>query len=355
MALGANAVLGYPSYLVVGREKAFKTYDTCTVALNFTKAKFEMKKDSKTLQEISTKRTYANRIGLGRNLSGEVDFYMASDNDACQYMLQNAFGGGATGANIASATTTGDTVGAGVFDHVYSVGNFDATYSSLCMNHRKGDATNGKVYEYSGFRVDSLALKGKVDDALMATVKMVGIDASVTGNDLSSTVVLNTDVQTALDFVGMRFSVEGTFNSLTTSTFWHVQDFELTLTNKMKADATTRRIGTDLAEVLPTGVLDVGLKCNMRFDDLTAYNAMMAQTQLSAQLEFLGATIAGSKFPQMIRFNLPKVFIKNAGDPDVGGPDQVLKSAVEFEVLRDTTTTTGYAIQAVVRNKTATY
>lgn len=354
MSLGANAMVGYPSYLLIGREATFKTYLTCTSQLNFTQAKFHMEKDSKTIAEITTKRTFAQRVGLGRKLDGDLSFVMASDNDACQYLLQNAFGGGATGANITSATAAGDTVGAGVFEHVYSVGNFDASFTSLCLNHRKGDTSLGKVWEYCGMRVDTFSLKAKLDDVLMAQVKMVGVDASVTTNDLSG-IITNVVTQTPLSFVGMRFSVEGTFNSLTTTNFWHVQSIDFSMKNGIKSDASTRRIGSDVPEVLPAGIMQPTLKVSMRFDDLTAYNAMMAQTQLSAQIAFMGDTIPGSALQQMIRLDFPKVFIKNAGDPEVGGPDQIIKSDVEFEILRDITTTTGYALKATVRNKTASY
>ncbi len=356
MSSGALATVGYSSYLMVEREKTFKTYNVSTTSkpLAFTSAKFHMEKDSKTLEEITTKRTFANRVGLGRKLDGEVSFYMASDSDACQYLLQNAMGGGVSGTYITSATATGDTVGAAVFDHVYSVGNFDVTYSSLSFNHRKGDSTNGKIWAYQGFRVDSFALKAKLDDSLMATVKMIGCDATVGAADLSGS-ISNTNAQTPLDFVGMAFYVDGTLNSITAASFWHVQSIDFGMSNKLKADASSRAIGSDVVEVLQPGINSQTLKVQMRFDDLTAYNAMLAQTQMACQLKFMGATIAGSVLQQMIKIDMPKVFIKSAGDPEVGGPNDVLKANVEFEILRDVSTTTGYAFQVTVRNKTASY
>ena len=93
----------------------------------------------------------------------------------------------------------------------------------------------------------------------------------------------------------------------------------------------------------------------MRFDTLTAYNAMLNETQLSAQLSFQGPTITGSSLRQEIKINMPRIYINDAGDPEVGGPDEILKAEVSCTVLRDDTTSTGYAVQALVKNKTASY
>lgn len=356
MSNGSLANVGYASYLMVEREKTFKTYNCSTTSkpLAFTKAKFIVEKDSKNLDEISSQRTLANRVGLGKKVSGDVSFYMAADSDACQYLLQNAMGGGVSGGTIISATAAGDTVGAGVFEHVVSIANFDLTYSSLCFNHRKGDGTNGKIWAYQGFRIDGFSLKAKLDDSLMADVKMLGSDATVGAADLSAS-ISNSNAQTPLDFVGMSFSVDGSLGSITAASFWHVQSIDFGITNKLKADASSRAIGSDVVEVLSPGLCSQTLKVEMRFDDLTAYNAMLAQTQMAAQLKFLGSTITGSKLQQMIQVDLPKVFIKNAGDPEVGGPDDVLKCSVEFDILRDISTTTGYAMKITTRNKTSAY
>jgi hypothetical protein len=352
--IGQNANMGFSSYLVVGRELTFGTYNTCTAGLDFLNAKFSTKKDSKIIEAVRNSRTFIDRIGLGKMVEGSLEFYMASDSDASQYLLQNAFGGGVSGGTIVSATTSGDTTGAGVFDHVYSIAGFDATYSSLCFNMRKGDATNGKIYEYSGARVSELGLKAAVDDALMCSASIVMTDSTVTTNSTPAG-SLTPIGQTPLSFVNMRFAVENSFASLTASAFWHVQSIDFSIKNNLKADADSRRIGSDLLQVLPPGPVNFALSVAMRFDTLTAYNAMLSETQLSAQMVFQGSTIAGSKFPQLVQIDLPRVYIQDAGDPEIGGPDALLKATVSFHVLQDDSSTGGYACKATVRNKTTAY
>lgn len=351
MAVGQNANVGFSSYLLVGREATFKTYNTCTASLDFLSASFQTKKDSKIIEAVRKSRTFVDRIGLSKSIEASIDWVMAADNDASQYLLQNAMGGGV----ISTATATGDTAGAGVFEHVYSINDYSATYSSLCFNHRKGDGTNGKTFEYSGGRVNEFSLKAEIDEALQASAKLFVCDSTSGGQDLSA-LVTNNNTQSPLVFTDMRFSVEGTFASLTTGAFWHVQSLEVGLNNSLKADTDSRRLGSDLLQVLPPGPMQFTLNCSIRFDTLTAYTAMLSETQLSAQCEFLGPnTISGSKLKQMIRFDFPRVYIQEAGDPEIGGPDEIIKSDVTFMVLQDDSSTTGYALKVTARNSTSTY
>lgn len=349
MSEGLNANVGYSSYLALGREATFKTYNTCTAGLDFLSASLKTTQELKVVEAVTSKRTHADKICLSKVVEGEVEFYIAADSDASQYLLQNAMGGGV----VTSATAAGDTTGSGVMEHTYSLNNFDATYSSLCINHRKGDATNGKIYEYSGGRVNEITLSGEVDEALMCNASLIFVNSTVTSNNVAS--ALTVTGQTPLCFTGMRLSVEGTFASLTASSFWHVQSFEFGIANNLMADSDSRRIGTNTLDVLPAGVAQFTFTFSMRFDTLTAYNAMLNETQLSAQLAFQGPTLTGSSLPQQILINIPRFYISDAGDPEVGGPDEILKSEITGTILRDDSSAAGYAVQMVVRNKTASY
>lgn len=348
MADGQNANTGWSSYLAVGRESTFKTYSTCTAGIEFTSFGMKTLKDSKAIEAVRASRTLVDRIGLGKVIEGDMEWYVAADHDASQYILQNAFGGGV----ISSATATGDTTGSGVMDHTYSINGFDATYSSLCFNARKGDSTNGKIFEYSGVRVNELSLKAELDEALLASASLIACESSVTSNNVSS-VMTNTG-QSPLNFTGMRFSVESSFASLTSSSYWHVQSIEWKLANNLKADAESRRIGSDTLQVLPPGLALFELSVTMRFDTVTAYNAMLNETELAAQMYFEGNTLSGSSLKQFIRVDMPRVYIKDAGDPEIGGPDEILSAQVSFLVMQQETAS-GYACKMVVRNKTASY
>jgi hypothetical protein len=349
MADGQNANVGFSSYLCVGRESTFKTYATCTAALDFLSASLKTSQEQKVLEAISSRRTYADRISLSKVVEGDVEFYVSADSDASQYLIQNAFGGGA----VSSASASGDTTGSGVMEHTYSINNFDATYSSLSINHRKGDSTNGKIFEYVGGRVNELTLTGEIDEPLMGNASLIFCDSSNTSNNVSGNIT--GPGQSPLSFANMRLSIESTFASITASAFWHVQGFEFGIKNNLKADSDSRRIGSSILDVLPPGVAQFDFSFTMRFDTLTAYNAMLNETQFAAQLAFQGATLSGSSLRQQILINMPRIYISDAGDPEVGGPDEVLKAEVTATVLRDDSTSTGYAVQAVVRNKTASY
>ena len=349
MADGQNANVGLFSYLCVGRESTFKTYSTCTAGLDFLSSSIKTSQEHKVIEAITNKRTFADRISLSKVVEGEVEFYMGADSDAAQYILQNAFGGGA----IVTATAAGDTVGSGTLEHTYSLNDFAATYSSLCINERKGDSTNGKIFEYSGGRVGELSLSGEVDEALKASASFTFVDSTNTTNNVSANIT--STGQTPLSFSLMRLSVEATFASLTASAFWHVQSFEWGINNNLKADSDSRRIGTSILDVLPPGIAQFTFNFSMRFDTLTAYNAMLNETQYSAQLAFQGPTLTGSNLRQQIKIDMPRIFISDAGDPEIGGPDEIIKAEVTALVLRDDTSATGYAVQAKVINKTASY
>jgi hypothetical protein len=349
MADGQNANVGFNSYIAVGREATFKTYSTCTAGLDVLSASLKTNQEQKVIETVSTKRTHADRILLSKTVEGDLEFHMSADRDAAVYLLHNAMGGGA----VTSATAAGDTTGAAAIEHVFSLNNFDVTYSSLCINHRKGDSTHGKIFEYSGGRVNEFTLAGEVDSELIATSSLIFVDSTVTSNNVASN--LTVTGQTPLSFASMRLSVESTFASLTAAAFWHVQSFEFGISNNLKSDSESRRIGSALLDVLPAGIANFTYTFNMRFDTLTAYNAMLNETQLSSQLSFQGPTLTGSSLRQEIRVDIPRIYIQDSGDPEIGGPDEILTSEVSALVLRDDSSASGYAVRAMVRNLTASY
>lgn len=348
MAVGQGELVGNLSYFAVGREITYGTYATCTAGINFLSASIKTMKEVKILEEVQTSRTNSNSIQLGKTLEGELEFYFSPINSACNYLLHNAFGGGA----ISSATATGETSGGAGFTHTVSINNFLTTYSSLSFNVRKGQATDGKIFEYSGFRVNELTLAAEMDEALKCSVGLIGKDSTITSNDVSS--ALSTLTQTPLSFVNGRFSIETTTGSLTSTSFWHVQSFEFKIANNLNSDATARRIGSDTLQVLPAGMATFELKATIRFDTTTAFDAMIAGTRLAGEFEFLGNTMGTSIIREGIKIQMPYLLISDAGDPEIGGPNEVLTSEVTFKVLRDPTAS-GYAVRALVTNNTSTY
>lgn len=347
MSVGQGALLGGLSYVAIGRETTYGTYSTCTAGIEFLSMSLKNMQEDKILETIDNNRSYGKQIRLGKKVEGELEFYFGPQNDACNYLLHNAFGGGA----VSSATATGETAGGGAFTHTVSLNNFTATYSSLCINSRKGDAASGKVFEYSGLRVNEFTVKAELDDALVVTAALIGKDASVTSNTVDASIAGSTILQNPLSFVNGRFSVESSFSGLTTTSYWHVQSMEFKLNNNLKSE---RRIGTDTVDRLPPGMATFDLTCKIRFDTTTAYDAMIANTAFSAEFEFLGTTMSSSAVREGIKIQFPRVYIKDAGDPEISGPDDLLTSDVKFTVMRELTAS-GYAVRALVTNKTASY
>jgi hypothetical protein len=343
--VGSGALMGIDSYVAIGRETSFKTAVTASADMCFLSAGFKTTKEGKILEEICRNRTYANRIALGKKIEGSLENYYYPTKDALNYIIQNAMGGSVTSATV--------TAGA-AYTHTFSIGNLDAqTYKSLTFNVRKGDATNGKIFEYNGCRVGELSFAAEIDEALKMSTSLVGVDSTV-GADRSSLFTTTGD-DSPLSFVSGRLSVESSVASLTSSSFWYAQSMEFKLSNSLKSDNDSRRIGSDVLDVLPVGVASLELNATMRYDTTTAYDAMLAGTQFAAEFEFLGATLTGSATRRGIKIRFPKVFIKDSGDPEIGGPDEILSSQVVFDVLRDNSSTTGHACQIIVTNGVAAY
>jgi len=349
MAIGDTALLGGLSYVAIGRETTSGEYNTCTAGMDVLSFGLVTTQENKILEQIETSRTYSKRIQQTKNVAGPASFYFLPCSPACNYILHNAMIG-----TVTSATATGETVGGGAFEHTVAIGDVEQSFPSLCINVRKGPATTGQVFEYDGVKVNDISFAANIDEPLQVDVNFVGLDSTKTSNDVSS--ALTVTCADPLSFESGRVSVEGSFASLTSSSYWHVQSVEWGWNNNLKTDAAAGRIGSAVKELLPLGIAQFNMKATIRFNTTAAFDAMIDASQLSMQLEFQGRnTISGSVARPGIKFNFPKVYISNAGDPVINGPNEVLTSDVEFHVLRDCSSATGYAMQAIVTNTTSSY
>jgi len=348
MAVGQGALISGLSYLAVGREIARGTYSTCTAGVDFLSCSWKTMIENKTLEAVQRSRTHSRHQQGGKTVEGEMEFYYEPRLDSCNFILQQFFGG-----TVTSATATGETAGGAAFTHTFNIGNMDNSYPSLCMNHRKGPATTGKIFEYTGVHIDELLFTAELNESLKAKATAVAFNSTITSNNVETASAIPTS--TALSFVSGRFSVESTFAGLTTTSFWHVQSIEFGHANSLKKDDDSRRIGSNLLQISPPGIAKCTLNCKIRFDTTTAYDAMLAATELAGEVEFLGPTLPGSSIRQGIKFQWPKVVVMESGDPEIGGPDEMLTSEISFNVLRDDSSATGYACRALVTNIKANY
>lgn len=349
MAVGDSALVGGLSYISIGRETTTGTYNTCPALLPCLSASLMTTKDNKIIEQIERSRTYSQRMPQMKKVGGDLSFYFQPQLDACAFILQNAFIG-----TVTSATATGETAGAGAssaMDHTFNIGDVYQSWGSLCINIRKGPSSTGKVFQYSGVRVNEIGFSAEINDALKCNVGFIGLDSTNAGTDVHTTTMQT--ATSVLSFIDGRVSVETAFASLTSSSFWHVQSVEFGWSNNLKGDAASGRIGSDILTVLPPGMAQFNLKCKIRFDTLTAHAAMLASTKLSVQLDFQGPTMSSSAIRQKLRFNFPVTYIHNAGEPTIGGPNEVLSSDVDFHVLRQDDTTSGFALQGVLTSQKA--
>lgn len=347
MAVGDTALFSGESYLGFGRESTYGTYVTGTAGIDFLSASLKTVKDAKILEQVERKRTMSKQFQLGKTVEGEIEFYVQPDTTAMGFILQNAFGGTAT-----VATATGETAGGSALTHTFAEGSMDQGYKSLSINHRKGPATGGKVWRYLGGRVNSLSLQGELNEPLKANATMIFKDSTQMSDDIEAQ--MTATAFELLSFANGRLSVETTFASLTSTSFWHVQSVNFSLNNNLKNDNNARRIGSDVLAVLPIGVQSYELSCSIRFDTTTAYDAMMNATKLAAEFEFQGPTLTTSIIRRGLKLQFQKVYVKDAGDPEISGPDDVLMSTVVFNVLRDESAS-GYAVRAQMTNSIVNY
>lgn len=345
--VGQDGLIGGLSYIAIGRETVLGTYNTCPALLPALSCSLTLKKDGKVLEQIERSRTYSQRMSLMEKVDGDLSFYFQPELDACAFLLQNAFVG-----TVTSATATGETAGGGAFTHTFNIGDTYQSYTSLCINQRKGPQNGGKVFQYGGVRVNEMMFNAEINEALKCNVGLIGMNATA-GSDVHTTTMQT--ATSVLSFVDGRFSVENSFGSLTSSSFWHVQSVEFGWSNNLKADAAAGRIGSANIGVLPAGMATFTLRAKLRFDTTTAWDAMKNATKLAAQLEFLGPTLAGSAVRQGLKVNFPVVYVHMAGEPSIGGPNEMLTSDVEFHVLRQDDTSAGYAVQALLTNKKSSF
>lgn len=339
---GDNALFAGESYVAVGRESTWGTGVTTTAGIDFISSSIRVVQASQILEEVSRKRTHQRDIRLGKVVQGDLVSNVYPDLTYTAFLLQNAFGGAVT-----SATATGETTGGVAMTHTFNTGSFDQSYTALSVTERKGPATGGKVFKYNGGRVNSLQISAQLDQAVQMTASLVFKDATVGATDIEN--LLTITALEPLTFVGGRFSVEASMSALTTTSHWCVQSVNFGLNNNLKTDAQARCIGSDTLARLPYGVQSYDLGVTMRFDTTTAYAAMVGSETLCGELYFEGSTIPSSSSRRSLKLIFNKLKINDAGDPEIGGPDETLESAVTFTVLRSESAT-GYAVKAELTN-----
>ena len=341
MAVGDEARVSVRSYCAVFLETTYGTYPA-TAATNATAIEplaIDIKTDIKSemIESLYKFRGHIKRVQLDKEVVGTVEHYLHPHESV--RLIATALGGGIS-----------STVTSNVATHTLTVGNFDTNNSSISLNVRKGE-TN--VFGYTGGRVNVLKLSANVGEPVKVSYEMIFKDSTFGITDIGSSLSISSTLP--FTYVQGFYSYADTeTNANTTTAREPITGFELSINNNMKSDKDARALGSNVLSVLPATRRKVDFKVMQRFDTSTTWNRFIQATQGAVQLLFQGATITtGSQFECMIR--MPKVFM-NTTDPNVGGPNDLLISEINFDVLVDNPdTSTGKDIWFQFINTNASY
>jgi hypothetical protein len=330
MAIGDGYQSAVRSYVAIGKETAYGTYNTCTTALEVVSCGFKTDIKTMKLDSLSTNRGMSRRVQLDKEVAGTVESYAHPVESPL--MFASALGG----------SITSSAVSTGVYSHIFEAGNFEGTIPSVCFNVRKGSS---QVWQYSGGRCNSLKLTANVGEPLRISADYVFKDSTTLANDVSAALSLTA-------YVPWTF-VHGTFSY--SATAQKVTGFELAITNGLKSDKDARALGSNVITVLPPTRREVTFKITQRFDTTSTWASFLEMTTGAVQLVFTSdQSLSSSNFPKLT-IDLPKVGMRTP-DPELKGAGDIIMSDIEYDVLvSNPMTSTGYDVKFTVINDVASY
>lgn len=335
MAQGDSARAVVNSYIAVGREAAFGTYQSATASMACLEAlscSFKTEIESMKIPSLSTNRGASRRVQLNKNVAGTLEQYLHPQESVL--CMAAALGGG-----ISSSAGSG-----GSYVHVMQAGNFTASISSVCFNLRKA---SGQTWRYQGGRVNSMKMTANVGEPVKMSYDFLFKDSTALSEDLSAIMTLTAILP--LTYVHGAYTYSGTAQK--------IQGFELSVNNNFKTDKDARELGSNVLSVMPATNRSVEFKISQRIDTTTAYDVFLAGTNASVQLKFTSTQLisASASSGYYVQVDLAKVFY-NSPDTELKGPGDILTAEIPFDVMVDNpNTTTGYDVKVTVKNNTASY
>jgi hypothetical protein len=334
---GANAKSALFSYVAVGKETTYGTYASATTAIEALSCSFKTERKSEKLEQLYKNRGYVKRVLLDKNVAGSLDMFLHPDESAL--VLANALGG----AVVSTASGT-------AYNHSMSAGNYDTTTAilSLSFNVRKGDE---HVQRFMGGKVNTLKISGQVGEVIKMSADIIFKDSTTLADDIST--ALSVTAIAPYTFIDGVFRYTNAEASLTSTVEEKIQGFELTINNNLKPEE-GRELGSMVLSVLPATRRSIELKITQRFDTTTTLDRHLSATIGAAELFFTGESITAEHGYEM-RFRFPKLY-QNSADPELGGPEDILKSEISYDVMVDSpNTTTGKDIGVTVVNTRTAY
>lgn len=338
MAVGDEAKAAIRSYIALGKESTYGTYNTATTAVLAVSCGFRTDIESQKLETLNVSRDFARRIQTMKNVGGSLETYLHPNESVL--LVATAMGGG-----IANTSQSGVAI------HTLTAGNFDTSPSSLCFSVRK--AHDAVTFNYSGGRPNVLTISGEVGEPIKLTAEFIFKDSTV-GSDI----VTSLSVSSLAPFVYHQgqYIYAANQSALTTTSVEPIQAFELTINNNLVSDESARQLGTNVLTVLPATQREINLNITQRWDTSTNYNRFIQATEGAVRIILTGSTItSSSSLEYKWQIDLPKVLM-NSPDPELGGASEILQSEIAFDVVSDSPlTTTGKAIVITVWDNVNSY
>lgn len=334
---GANAKSALFSYVAVGKEGTYGTYASATTAIEALSCSFKTERKSEKLEQLFKNRGYIKRVLLEKMVAGSLELYLHPDESGL--ILANTLGGPVVSAASGAAIT-----------HSMSAGNYDTSTAilGLSFNVRKGDE---HAMRYLGGKVNTLKISGNVGEVIKMSADIIFKDSTTLSDDIATS--LSVTSIAPFTFVDGVFRYTNAEASLTSTVEEKIQGFELTINNNLKPEE-GRELGSAVLSILPATRRSIELKITQRFDTTTTLDRHLQATTGAVELLFTGESITATNTYEM-RFRFPKVY-QNSADPELGGPDDILKSEISYDVIVDNpNTTTGRDMGVTVINTRAAY
>jgi hypothetical protein len=345
MSLGGNTTRhGYSSWLSVNEETTFGTQVTGTAYTEFNSQSLKQNREMQKLESVNTSRDFIRVFQGNETIEGSVEVDLAPDNDTHIFILKQAFGGTVATAIVSAGAAYQHTINLGDMENNQSSAGAADT-KSLSFSAQIGETSTAQMH-YSGCRINQLTIAAEVGAPVKMTAEVIGRTATNTAE--THTVAFSAN--RPLYFTGITIT---TGLSTTTLSATCVTGFEMALNNNLVNDNATRKLGSRLLQMIPPTKRELGLKLNMRFDTMTAYDNFINLTPITVNINMSnGVTISGGTTYSMF-LDFPKMYTENNPVPEVGD-NGVLSMEIELSAVK-VNTTSSYVLQAIVDNATANY
>lgn len=323
-----GAIAGQGAKLQIGKESAWGTGVTPTVALDFTSENLRFIPnyiEEDTLVGGKTTRRYDNE---GEKIEGGFDVICHPDNIGL--LLAAALGTEASPSGVGATST--------IYDHSFTP--MERVSASSLIKLSVYVDRKVEQFRYVSWKCNTVEFEAAQQDYLRARFDGRGYDEE-TG---ASSAALSPSSVEPFRFSHGAVTVDGT-------NYDDIVDFRMRINNNLEDDLFTMNGSTNMQEIEPQK-LEVELDIEVLYADANNTNRtndFKAGTTVAVIATFTNDAIAGESEAYVLKFDLPLCYILEA-DPMVSGPDRIRQRMR----LRATEDDSNEALTIVLRDATAT-